>query len=79
MPNKCVACRHYLHKDTCVEQCPAGHYTYKGWRCVSTRFCQERYQRCKEANGTACQHHVIHHGACLPEFPSGYTTANATS
>ncbi|XP_076149806.1 insulin receptor a [Alosa pseudoharengus] len=78
-PSKCVACRHYLHNDTCVEQCPAGYYTYKGWRCVSVHFCQERYQRCKEANGTACQHHVIHDGACLAECPSGYTTANATS
>ncbi|KAL2097182.1 hypothetical protein ACEWY4_006389 [Coilia grayii] len=79
LPNRCVACRHYLHRDTCVERCPPGYYTYKGWRCVSARFCQERYQQCKDTNGTACQHHVIHQGACLAECPSGYTTANATS
>ncbi|XP_063074525.1 insulin receptor a isoform X2 [Engraulis encrasicolus] len=79
LPNRCVACRHYLHRDTCVERCPPGYYTYNAWRCVSARFCQDRYQQCKDANGTSCQHHVIHQGACLAECPSGYTTANATS
>uniref|UniRef100_A0AAQ4QGR6 Tyrosine-protein kinase receptor n=1 Tax=Gasterosteus aculeatus aculeatus TaxID=481459 RepID=A0AAQ4QGR6_GASAC len=29
----CVACRGLQHGPSCVERCPADHFTYKGWRC----------------------------------------------
>ncbi len=64
--------------DTCVERCPPGYYTFKGWRCVSFKFCQDLHNQCKGKSGD-CHEYVIHNGACIPECPSGYTTMNSTS
>uniref|UniRef100_A0A8C2K8M2 Tyrosine-protein kinase receptor n=1 Tax=Cyprinus carpio TaxID=7962 RepID=A0A8C2K8M2_CYPCA len=75
---KCVACRNFLFGDTCVERCPLGYYTFKGWRCVSFKFCQDLHNKCKGKSGD-CHEYVIHNGACIPECPSGYTTMNSTS
>uniref|UniRef100_A0A673HGJ5 Tyrosine-protein kinase receptor n=1 Tax=Sinocyclocheilus rhinocerous TaxID=307959 RepID=A0A673HGJ5_9TELE len=75
---KCVACRNFLFGDTCVERCPLGYYTFKGWRCVSFKFCQDLHNQCKGKSGD-CHEYVIHNGACIPECPSGYTTMNSTS
>ncbi|CAL8369908.1 unnamed protein product [Boreogadus saida] len=78
----CVACRHLQHGDTCVKHCPADHYTFKGWRCVSQAFCQELHSRCREqrkSKSPDCHEYVLHNGACIPECPSGYTTVNASS
>ncbi|XP_026786253.3 insulin receptor b [Pangasianodon hypophthalmus] len=69
----CVACRHFLHGDTCVEKCPPGYYTFKGWRCVSFQFCQDLHNHCKQTKSKDCHQYVIHDGACIPECPSGYT------
>ncbi|KAM9460613.1 insulin receptor b [Clarias gariepinus] len=74
----CVACRHLLHEDTCVERCPPGYFTFKGWRCVSYQFCQELHNHCKQAKSKDCHQYVIHDGACIPECPSGYTTLDST-
>ncbi|XP_030628980.1 insulin receptor a isoform X1 [Chanos chanos] len=78
-PSKCVACRNYLHRDSCVEKCPPNYYTFKGWRCVTFSFCQELNNKCKQAKGSDCHEYVIHDGACIPECPSGYTTVNSTT
>uniref|UniRef100_A0A3B1J7U9 Tyrosine-protein kinase receptor n=1 Tax=Astyanax mexicanus TaxID=7994 RepID=A0A3B1J7U9_ASTMX len=81
-PRKCVACRNFLHQGECVERCPAGFYTFKGWRCVDFAFCQALHNRCKQGKqgkGGECYEYVIHQGACIPECPSGYTTINSTS
>nr|XP_055074554.1 insulin receptor b [Misgurnus anguillicaudatus] len=75
---KCVACRKFLLGETCVERCPRGYYTFKGWRCVSFKFCQDLHNQCKAKSGD-CHEYVIHNGACLPECPSGYTTMNSTT
>uniref|UniRef100_A0A673HZH4 Tyrosine-protein kinase receptor n=1 Tax=Sinocyclocheilus rhinocerous TaxID=307959 RepID=A0A673HZH4_9TELE len=75
---KCVACRNFLFGDTCVERCPPGYYIFKGWRCVSFKFCQDLHNQCKGKSGD-CHEYVIHNGACVPECPSGYTTMNSTS
>uniref|UniRef100_A0A672Z951 Tyrosine-protein kinase receptor n=1 Tax=Sphaeramia orbicularis TaxID=375764 RepID=A0A672Z951_9TELE len=60
----CVACRGLQHGDTCVERCPANHYTYKGWRCVSFAFCQELHNKCKREKehrkNSDCHEYVIH-------------------
>lgn len=76
--HKCVACRNYMHNNICVEKCPPGFYTYKGWRCVNFSFCQELHNKCKQGKGD-CHEYVIHDGACIPECPSGYTTVNSTT
>uniref|UniRef100_A0A671YZZ0 Tyrosine-protein kinase receptor n=1 Tax=Sparus aurata TaxID=8175 RepID=A0A671YZZ0_SPAAU len=62
LASHCVACRGLQHEDTCVERCPADHFTFKGWRCK---------ERSKSPD---CHEYVIHNGACIPECPSGYTT-----
>uniref|UniRef100_A0A671YVD5 Tyrosine-protein kinase receptor n=1 Tax=Sparus aurata TaxID=8175 RepID=A0A671YVD5_SPAAU len=69
--SSCVACRNLQHGSTCVEKCPTGNYVFRGWRCVSFGFCQDRE--------SACYEYVIHNGACIPECPSGYTTINSTT
>uniref|UniRef100_A0A3B3DFU7 Tyrosine-protein kinase receptor n=1 Tax=Oryzias melastigma TaxID=30732 RepID=A0A3B3DFU7_ORYME len=68
--SSCVACRNLQHGNTCVDKCPPGYYVFRGWRCVSFSFCQDREAGCFE--------YVIHEGACIPECPSGYTTPNST-
>ncbi|XP_051981156.1 insulin receptor-like, partial [Xyrauchen texanus] len=73
----CVACRNFLFGDTCVDHCPPGYYTFKGWRCVSFKFCQNLHNQCK-GKSSDCHEYVIHNGACIPECPSGYTTMNST-
>ncbi|KAL4658886.1 insulin receptor-like [Arapaima gigas] len=78
-PSKCIACRHYLHQGMCVERCPPGYYTFKGWRCVTFKFCQDLRNHCKQDKGGDCHEYVIHDSACLPECPSGYTTTNSTT
>lgn len=75
---KCVACRNFLFGEACVERCPLGYYTFKGWRCVSLKFCQDLHNQCKGKSGD-CHEYVIHNGACIPECPSGYTTMNSTT
>ncbi|KAK2869300.1 hypothetical protein Q7C36_001171 [Tachysurus vachellii] len=74
----CVACHHYLHEDRCVERCPSGYYTFKGWRCVTFQFCQELHNHCKQTKSKDCHQYVIHDGACIPECPSGYTVMDST-
>uniref|UniRef100_A0A671YZT1 Tyrosine-protein kinase receptor n=1 Tax=Sparus aurata TaxID=8175 RepID=A0A671YZT1_SPAAU len=64
LASHCVACRGLQHEDTCVERCPADHFTFKGWRC-------REKERSKSPD---CHEYVIHNGACIPECPSGYTT-----
>ncbi|KAA0719463.1 Insulin receptor [Triplophysa tibetana] len=76
--SKCVACRNYMHHNTCVDRCPPGYYTFKGWRCVNFSFCQELHNKCKQSKSD-CHEYVIHDGACIPECPSGYTTVNSTT
>ncbi|XP_061094093.1 insulin receptor b [Conger conger] len=78
-PGGCVACRNLMHRGACVEKCPAGHYTFKGWRCVNFTFCQQLHNQCKQSKASDCQEYVIHNGACIPECPSGYTTMNSTT
>lgn len=81
-PSKCVACRNFLHQGVCVDKCPLGFYTFKGWRCVDLAFCQALHNKCKQGNdgkGSECHEYVIHQGACIPECPSGYTTINSTT
>ncbi|XP_018583701.2 insulin receptor-like isoform X2 [Scleropages formosus] len=78
-PSKCVACRHYLHQGACVESCPRGYYTFRGWRCVTFKFCQDLHNQCKQGKRGDCHEYVIHDGACIPECPSGYTTMNAST
>ncbi|XP_077580659.1 insulin receptor a [Stigmatopora nigra] len=82
-PAHCVACRGLQHQSGCVERCPHGFYTFKGWRCVSSAFCQELHDRCKRekerSKSPDCHEYVIHNGACVPECPSGYTTVNSSS
>ncbi|XP_077081651.1 insulin receptor-like [Siphateles boraxobius] len=75
---KCVDCRNFLFGEACVERCPLGYYTFKGWRCVSLKFCQDLHNQCKGKSGD-CHEYVIHNGACIPECPSGYTTMNSTT
>ncbi|KAG9350666.1 hypothetical protein JZ751_024555 [Albula glossodonta] len=77
--SKCIACRNLMHQGTCVDKCPSGYYTFKGWRCVSFTFCQELHNQCKQGKGSDCYEYVIHNGACIPECPSGYTTMNSTT
>ncbi|XP_071434349.1 insulin receptor isoform X1 [Pithys albifrons albifrons] len=71
-PTKCVACRNfYLEGEgRCVDSCPAGHYRFEGWRCVTFGFCQELHNKCRSARESGC--HVIHGGECVHECPSGY-------
>ncbi|XP_062338372.1 insulin receptor-like [Osmerus eperlanus] len=77
--SKCVACRHLQHGGTCVEKCPPGHFTYRGWRCVPFSFCQELHNQCRQSKSSDCHEYVIHNGACIAECPSGYTTVNSSS
>uniref|UniRef100_A0A6Q2X2L3 Tyrosine-protein kinase receptor n=1 Tax=Esox lucius TaxID=8010 RepID=A0A6Q2X2L3_ESOLU len=77
--SSCVACQNLRHKDTCVEKCPRGYYTFKGWRCISHSFCQDLHNQCKSGKGSDCHEYVIHNGACIAECPSGYTTINSTT
>ncbi|CAB1323807.1 unnamed protein product [Coregonus sp. 'balchen'] len=77
--SRCVACQNLQHQDTCVDRCPQGYYTFKGWRCVSLSFCQDLHNQCKNGKGNDCHEYVIHNGACIPECPSGYTTINSTT
>ncbi|KAF6734817.1 Insulin receptor [Oryzias melastigma] len=82
--SSCVACRNLQHGNTCVDKCPPGHYVFRGWRCVSFSFCQERHNQCSQIKKqnqdreAGCFEYVIHEGACIPECPSGYTTPNST-
>ncbi|KAK9967344.1 hypothetical protein ABG768_001747 [Culter alburnus] len=75
---KCIACRNVLFGEACVERCPLGYYTFKGWRCVSLKFCQDLHNQCKGKSGD-CHEYVIHNGTCIPKCPSGYTTMNSTT
>uniref|UniRef100_A0A672HE52 Tyrosine-protein kinase receptor n=1 Tax=Salarias fasciatus TaxID=181472 RepID=A0A672HE52_SALFA len=68
--SSCVACRNLQHGSTCVDKCPPGFYVFRGWRCVSFSFCQDRESGCYE--------YVIHNGACIHECPSGYTINSTT-
>uniref|UniRef100_A0A671YZQ2 Tyrosine-protein kinase receptor n=1 Tax=Sparus aurata TaxID=8175 RepID=A0A671YZQ2_SPAAU len=83
LASHCVACRGLQHEDTCVERCPADHFTFKGWRCVSFTFCQDLHNKCKRekerSKSPDCHEYVIHNGACIPECPSGYTTVNSST
>ncbi|KAG5848045.1 hypothetical protein ANANG_G00132670 [Anguilla anguilla] len=76
---ECVACRHFLLRGRCVDRCPPGSYAFRGWRCVSFRFCQDLHRHCGSSQAGNCPEHVIHNGACIPECPSGYTTVNSTT
>ncbi|XP_024135066.1 insulin receptor b isoform X2 [Oryzias melastigma] len=82
--SSCVACRNLQHGNTCVDKCPPGYYVFRGWRCVSFSFCQERHNQCSQIKKqnqdreAGCFEYVIHEGACIPECPSGYTTPNST-
>ncbi|NXP19067.1 INSR protein, partial [Scytalopus superciliaris] len=69
-PAKCVACRNFYLEGRCVDNCPAGHYRFEGWRCVTFAFCQELHNKCKNARESGC--HVIHNNECVHECPSGY-------
>uniref|UniRef100_A0A669EAE2 Tyrosine-protein kinase receptor n=1 Tax=Oreochromis niloticus TaxID=8128 RepID=A0A669EAE2_ORENI len=69
--SSCVACRNLQHGSACVEKCPPGYYIFRGWRCVSFAFCQDR--------DSGCHEYVIHNGACIPECPSGYSSINSTT
>ncbi|KAM8850009.1 insulin receptor a [Spinachia spinachia] len=79
----CVACRGLQHGPSCVERCPADHFTYRGWRCVPFAFCQDLHNKCKRekerSKSPDCHEYVIHNGACVPECPSGYTTVNSSA
>ncbi|XP_061654340.1 insulin receptor a [Phyllopteryx taeniolatus] len=79
----CVACRGLRLRGGCMERCPHGYYTFKGWRCVSFAFCQELHDRCKRekehSKSPECHEYVIHNGACIPGCPSGYTTVNSSA
>ncbi|KAG7525081.1 insulin receptor-like [Solea senegalensis] len=78
----CVACRGLQSEDKCVDRCPQTHLTFKGLRCVTHAFCQELHNKCKQekerSKNADCHEYVIHNGACMPECPSGYTTANSS-
>uniref|UniRef100_A0AAY4DN22 Tyrosine-protein kinase receptor n=1 Tax=Denticeps clupeoides TaxID=299321 RepID=A0AAY4DN22_9TELE len=75
----CIACRHLMHRGTCMEKCPPGYFTFMDWRCVSFKECQDFHNRCKQSKSNSCYDYVIHNGACIPECPSGYTTMNSTT
>uniref|UniRef100_A0A8C6U318 receptor protein-tyrosine kinase n=1 Tax=Neogobius melanostomus TaxID=47308 RepID=A0A8C6U318_9GOBI len=83
--SSCVACRNFQHENTCVDKCPPGYYIFRGWRCVSFTFCQDRHNQCKEmkmknpGRESNCAEYVIHNGACITECPSGYTAGNSTT
>uniref|UniRef100_A0A8C7L3M4 Tyrosine-protein kinase receptor n=1 Tax=Oncorhynchus kisutch TaxID=8019 RepID=A0A8C7L3M4_ONCKI len=72
--SSCVACKNLQHQEACVDRCPQGYYTYRGWRCVPFSFCQDLHNKCKQSKSSDCHEYVIHNGACIPECPSGYTT-----
>uniref|UniRef100_A0A8C8F2Y4 Tyrosine-protein kinase receptor n=1 Tax=Oncorhynchus tshawytscha TaxID=74940 RepID=A0A8C8F2Y4_ONCTS len=76
--SSCVACKNLQHQ-ACVDRCPQGYYTYRGWRCVPFSFCQDLHNKCKQSKSSDCHEYVIHNGACIPECPSGYTTVNSTT
>uniref|UniRef100_A0A8D0CEW2 Tyrosine-protein kinase receptor n=1 Tax=Scleropages formosus TaxID=113540 RepID=A0A8D0CEW2_SCLFO len=75
----CVACRGLEHEGVCVERCPPGFLTFRGWRCVTVAFCQELHHQCKRSKDGDCHEYVIHDGACVPECPSGYSIINSTT
>uniref|UniRef100_A0AAZ3SJ99 Tyrosine-protein kinase receptor n=1 Tax=Oncorhynchus tshawytscha TaxID=74940 RepID=A0AAZ3SJ99_ONCTS len=76
--SSCVACKNLQHQ-ACVDRCPQGYYTYRGWRCVPFSFCQDLHNKCQQSKNSDCQQFVIHNGACIPECPSGYTTVNSST
>ncbi|CAB1317063.1 unnamed protein product, partial [Coregonus sp. 'balchen'] len=77
--SSCVACKNLQYQEACVDRCPQGYYTYRGWRCVPFSFCQDLHNKCKQSKSSDCHEYVIHNGACIPECPSGYTTVNSTT
>uniref|UniRef100_A0AAZ3RTX2 Tyrosine-protein kinase receptor n=1 Tax=Oncorhynchus tshawytscha TaxID=74940 RepID=A0AAZ3RTX2_ONCTS len=77
--SSCVACKNLQHQEACVDRCPQGYYTYRGWRCVPFSFCQDLHNKCQQSKNSDCQQFVIHNGACIPECPSGYTTVNSST
>ncbi|XP_060783116.1 insulin receptor a isoform X2 [Neoarius graeffei] len=78
--SECVACRHFLHMGVCVEACPSGFLSFKGWRCISPAYCHALHIQCsRNTEDQDCNLYVIHQGACVPECPSGYTTVNSTT
>uniref|UniRef100_A0A6Q2ZD67 Tyrosine-protein kinase receptor n=1 Tax=Esox lucius TaxID=8010 RepID=A0A6Q2ZD67_ESOLU len=72
--SSCVACKNLQHQGACVDRCPPGYYTYRGWRCIPFSFCQHLHNKCMQSKSSDCPEYVIHNGACIPECPSGYTT-----
>uniref|UniRef100_A0A6Q2XUU8 Tyrosine-protein kinase receptor n=1 Tax=Esox lucius TaxID=8010 RepID=A0A6Q2XUU8_ESOLU len=77
--SSCVACKNLQHQGACVDRCPPGYYTYRGWRCIPFSFCQHLHNKCMQSKSSDCPEYVIHNGACIPECPSGYTTVNSTT
>uniref|UniRef100_A0A8C7IZ74 Tyrosine-protein kinase receptor n=1 Tax=Oncorhynchus kisutch TaxID=8019 RepID=A0A8C7IZ74_ONCKI len=77
--SSCVACKNLQHQEACVDRCPQGYYTYRGWRCVPFSFCQDLHNKCQQSKNSDCHQFVIHNGACIPECPSGYTTVNSST
>uniref|UniRef100_A0A8C7J4Z1 Tyrosine-protein kinase receptor n=1 Tax=Oncorhynchus kisutch TaxID=8019 RepID=A0A8C7J4Z1_ONCKI len=72
--SSCVACKNLQHQEACVDRCPQGYYTYRGWRCVPFSFCQDLHNKCQQSKNSDCHQFVIHNGACIPECPSGFRT-----
>uniref|UniRef100_A0A4W5JRN1 Tyrosine-protein kinase receptor n=1 Tax=Hucho hucho TaxID=62062 RepID=A0A4W5JRN1_9TELE len=66
--SSCVACQNLQHQDTCVDRCPQGYYTFKGWRCVSLSFCQDLHNQCKNGKSSDCQEYVIHNKCLCVSF-----------
>ncbi|XP_078678521.1 insulin-like peptide receptor isoform X2 [Branchiostoma floridae x Branchiostoma belcheri] len=66
-PNEehCVACKYFVQDGKCTEQCTGGTYEYKGRRCITADECP---------NSSRDGIWKLHHGKCIPECPSGYTT-----
>nr|XP_046177558.1 insulin receptor-like [Oncorhynchus gorbuscha] len=77
--SSCVACKNSSTSNACVDRCPQGYYTYRGWRCVPFSFCQDLHNKCQQSKNSDCHQFVIHNGACIPECPSGYTTVNSST
>ncbi|KAI8518950.1 hypothetical protein Bbelb_022070 [Branchiostoma belcheri] len=64
-PEDCVACKYFVQDGKCTEQCTGGTYEYKGRRCITADECP---------NSSRDGIWKLHHGKCIPECPSGYTT-----
>ncbi|KAB7505873.1 Insulin receptor-related protein [Armadillidium nasatum] len=41
-PSACVACRHFLHLNKCINRCSASHLNYMNYRCVTYEDCLRR-------------------------------------